>query len=382
MTESLFNKISKRIWWKLLYHLPIKQNKIVVRSMGGLGYLDNPKYLVRELLKRNSGYRIIWLVRDMSSDNGLPEGVEKARVNSFAGIYHMCTARVWINNNRKWAYERKKPSQLYVQLWHGSMALKKIEADAQDKLDPAYVQAAKLDSQDADIIVSGAAANSEIIRRAFWYDGPILEVGNPRSDILFEDVGSLKESICDKYGIPRDNKLILYAPTFRADYNTEVYKLEHQRILDCLSEKFGGCWSMLVRMHPNLLLNNYNLDLPDCAVDVTRYFDMQELLSVSDALLTDYSSCMFDMGMVSKPCFLYTPDRETYDRGTYYSLDELPFTYADTMDELCEVIRQFSDDDYRGKLRHFNEDVIGTFERGTASAAVADYIEEQLKNTR
>ncbi|MBQ3404053.1 MAG: CDP-glycerol glycerophosphotransferase family protein [Oscillospiraceae bacterium] len=378
MTESILNKISKRVWWKLLYHLPVKQNKIVVRSMGGLGYLDNSKYVVRELLRRGGDYQIYWLLRDMDADNGLPEGVHPVKVNSLKGIYHMCTARVWINNNRKWAYERKKPSQLYIQLWHGSMALKKIEADAEDKLEPAYVQAAKLDSKDADIIVSGTAANTEIIRRAFWYDGPVLQVGNPRTDILFEDISELREKICDKYGIPADKKLILYAPTFRADYNTEVYELDHRRILDCLSEKFGGSWFMLVRMHPNLLLSGYRLELPDCAVDVTRYFDMQELLGVSDALLTDYSSCMFDMGYVLKPCFLYTPDRETYDRGTYYSLDELPFPYADTMDQLRDIIQNYSPEDYCVRVRDFNENVIGSFEKGSASAAVADYIENAI----
>ena len=79
---------------------------------------------------------------------------------------------------------KKRDGQFYVQTWHSSLRLKKIEADAVDGLTDNYIKMAKADSKQTDLLISGCQFSTEIFRRAFWYDGPIVSTGTPRGDVL------------------------------------------------------------------------------------------------------------------------------------------------------------------------------------------------------
>lgn len=112
---------------------------------------------------------------------------------------------------------------------------------------------------------------------------------------------------------------------------------------------------------------------------MSKYPDMQELLAAADLLITDYSSCMFDMAIARKPCILYVPDLHEYiehERGLYFDLRELPFPLAETMDELREVIRSFNRERYLDKVDAFLSR-IGSFEDGNAAKRVCEFICQQ-----
>ena len=106
-------------------------------------------------------------------------------------------------------------------------------------------------------------------------------------------------------------------------------------------------------------------------IDATRYHDMQELLCVCDLLITDYSSTMFDIAMIDKPCLLYATDVEKYDRGYYFRFDSLPFPLAKDMSELTHIISSFNKDAYREKIHEFLDKTVGMFEDGHASERIA-----------
>lgn len=82
----------------------------------------------------------------------------------------------------------------------------------------------------------------------------------------------------------------------------------------------------------------------DCIIDATNYPDMQELILAADAFISDYSSCIFDAALRNIPCFTFATDFEKYkgDRGVYYEMDELPFSYAKNNDELISNIKNFN----------------------------------------
>ena len=104
--------------------------------------------------------------------------------------------------------------------------------------------------------------------------------------------------------------------------------------------------------------------------------DMAEYLACTDILITDYSSSMFDFALTGKPCFLFAPDREHYEkkeRGFYLDYDSLPFPISYTNEELIKNIQKFDDAAYRERVLRFLEE-IGNVEDGKASERIAQCI--------
>lgn len=362
--------------------LPIDENKIVVTSFYGRGYGDNPKAIASELLKRNAGVKIVWLVSGEKARESLPEGVTACDYDSPEKIRELSTAKVWIDNSRKGA-RFKKPGQIYLQTWHG-FALKRIEKDAADKLPAEYAEYARRDSAQCDLIVSNSAFMTKIYKESFWYDGEVEEFGSPRNDALFADNSDAVKKVQAALGIPENKKILLYAPTFRATGSLDAYGLDYASAADALAKRFGGEWVVLVRLHPHVteLAKDLKFDR-EFTFDATAYDDMQELLAASDAVITDYSSLMFDFALTRRPCFQFATDIEAYrgDRNFYFPLDELPFPLAVNNGELRARIESFDEKAYLEKWDAFCKKV-GMKEDGHASERCADWIIGKIKEAR
>ena len=89
-----------------------------------------------------------------------------------------------------------------------------------------------------------------------------------------------------------------------------LYKFDFKSVIKAFEDKFGGNWKILYRLHPNLIFKVREYQLGDECINMCCYSDMQELIALSDALITDYSSCMFDMMYAKSRVFLYMPDYE------------------------------------------------------------------------
>ena len=336
-------------------------------------YSCNPKYITEYLLHNHlDEYEIYWCFKKGISVPQLPPSVKVVRWRTLKYFCIVNTSAFIFSNFRLGkfsSYLKKRQGQRYIMTWHSSMGVKKIEKDAEDSLSKEYIEAAQYDSSMCDLILSGCCYRSEIIRRAFWYDGLILEKGTPRNDILFHFQSVVKGKICEKYNLNSDMKLLLYAPTFRKDYTLEYYKFDWRDVQCILQQKYQENYYVLLRLHPNFLSNS-SLDLTeylnDDVVDVTDYHDMQELLCISDILVTDYSSSLFDFALLYRPCFIYSTDIANYDRGTYFDLTTLPFPMATTNEELLSNVSHFNAEEYKNRLKYFNSQVIRTYEKGEA----------------
>ncbi len=367
---------------------PVQKGRVVCWAYNFKQYSCNPRYLSEYILEKHpDDFDIYWIVRPRIKTEGLDKRIKFVRFRSWK--YHVLvnTAEFLITNVRTDPYDifwAKRPEQKYLMLWHGGVALKKIEKDAVDKLGFGYVKKAKIDSKIADLMISGSRNQTELIRKSFVYNGEILEHGNPRNDIFFKTElhKEIKKRVFKAYKIPAGNKIILYAPTFRRNFSIEPYKLNWTRLLPKFKKFFKGeNISIFLRLHPNLIskVNTKSLINSDSIIDMTLYHDMQELLCISDMLITDYSSSMFDFTMLGKPCLLYASDIENYnqDRGTYFNIESLPFPLAETEDELINVIEKFDQAAYKHDLKKFYIDTIGLFEKGKASENITKWI---LKN--
>lgn len=355
---------------------PIDEKKIVVCSIKGRKIDDNIRNVTNELLNR--GYNIVCLLRnDVNVE--MPNGVKRVDYSFLHNAYELATAKIWIDSNFKFAGFRKRKNQLYIQTWHGSIPIKKIGFDLKDKLSLIDKIDIRKNSAGIDLWISNSKISNEVFRNAFLYKGKLFEVGSPRNDIFFRLSEKESAIIREKLGV-LGCKIALYAPTFRDDYRTENFKIDIEKLRFELSKKFGGDWVILIRLHP--FVSKYSdclYDYSEIVKNVSDYPSMQELLVISDLLITDYSSCMFDFALTKKPCILFATDIKEYvnERGFYFNIRELPFPLAADDDELSEAISSFNDIEYRENVLKFIES-IELHEEGTASEVVADYIEKYM----
>ncbi len=384
-----FNK-SFRNFISLLIRLihPVEKGRVVCWAYNFKQYSCNPRYLSEYLLEHYpKDFDIYWIVRRKVKISGFDKRIKFVRFRSWK--YHLVvnTAEFLITNSRTDPYEifwAKRPMQKYLMLWHGGVALKKIEKDAGKKLGFGYIQKAKIDSKIADLMISGNRNQSELIRNSFDYHGEILEHGYPRNDIFFQNEihKEIKKRVFQDYNIPFNNKIVIYAPTFRRNFSIEPYKLNWSRLVTEFENFFNGAnVSIFLRLHPNLInkVNIKSLINSDAIIDMTLYHDMNELLSISDVLITDYSSSMFDFSMLHNPCFLYAPDISEYnkERGTYFDLRTLPFPLSESEDELVKSIKNFDQAKYKQDLDVFYNETIGLFEKGKASENIANWMRKK-----
>ncbi len=361
---------------------PIVPGRVVCHSHSFQQYSCNPRYLTEYLNKHHPEFEIYWVFRKGANTSELPKGVKCVRFRTWEYLKLMASAEFVFSNVRTdpWrVYWHKRRGQKYVMLWHGGVSLKRIEADAIDALSFSYIYRAKADSKICDLMISGCRMQTELQAQSFWYKGEIMERGIPRNDIFFdtERRKHLRLYIANHYGIDPTARIVLYAPTFRSNHSTEPYTIDWSIVMPAISQMFGGDnVAVLVRMHPNLIgkVETSHLIAYDGVCDATRYNDMQELLSVADMLITDYSSSMFDFAMQSRPCVIYATDADAYDRGFYFNLKELPFPLAENQEQLIDTIEHFDNAAYTTRLNTFFTERVGLREDGHASEALAEWM--------
>lgn len=371
--------------------LPVQKDKIVFENFNGNSYGCNPKYIAEEIIRRNLPYELVWLVRSVTKEkekNVFPEQIRLVGYGSKQALKELASAKIWIDNQRKNYFLkkglRKKEGQYYIQTWHGSLGIKKLDADVDafvGELKQEWVSRSKLDSSMMDYLLTDSEFENKIFRRALWFNNEIKEFGHPRNDIFFKDSTKIKQKVKEFYNIPKDKKILLYVPSFRDSGNIDCYDLDYEKVLKAMEEKFGGDWVCFARLHPRT--KKYDKELikeSDKLIDACFYPDIQELLVSSDAAITDYSSCIFDFMLSRKPAFVFATDIKDFnnDRGFYYPLETTPFPIAVNNKELVENVLNFDNEKYQKDITDFLEDK-GCMEDGHASERVVDLIEQIMK---
>jgi CDP-glycerol glycerophosphotransferase len=365
---------------------PIKKDKIFIQNFNGKGYGDNPKYIVEEILRRGLAYDLAWTVKqenipedpekkDRPVIASFPKAIRTVSYKSIRAIYEETTAGIWIDNCRKQPYVRKRKGQFYIQTWHGMIGPKKMEKDVENELDLYYVRQAKHDSELIDLFLSNGEYASRLIKSSFWYTGEILESGSPRTDIHINQPDEIRHKVYKYFKLSSDTKIVLYAPTFRNNFDLTTYNIGYENILASLRERTNKNWVFLIRLHPNISekakLFDYNNDI----LNASYYSDIQELMLASDILITDYSDCMCDFSLMKKPVFLYIKDYDEYraERDFYYDLLALPFPAAFSTEELIEKMLGFNHAGYIHSLEKFHHR-LAIMDDGSASKRVVDRI--------
>ena len=360
-----------------LFRLLPLQRKIVFDNFGGRGLGDDPKYILKQMIKDGIKVRYIWLVNDFSIE--VPREVAKVKYGSLQAYYHYATAKIWVDNVKFVPKPRKRKGQFYLQTWHAFFSIKKIEQDTESTLPYDYIKASKEDSSKTDLMYANNNFHLDLFKKAFWYDGNIIKSDIPHLSVLFNSPQYLKKQIYSKYNIPQNKKIILYAPTFRKSFDINVFKWNYSAIHKAFEKKYHNEFVFCLKFHPNIA-EKASLISSDFIYNVSNYPDPAELVSVSDILITDLSSISFTMAIKGGPVFLFMKDFDEYkrnDRTQYFSANELPFQFAQTEDELVKNIEQFDDVLYKRKLCDFFEK-IGLIESGKGAIIISNILKEKL----
>jgi len=354
----------------------------VFESHGGKQYSCNPRAIYEELRRRDTGLQCVWITRD--GQFTVPDG---ARVTVHASREHyelMARARILVSNMLQPNWYHRPAGQLYLQTWHGT-PLKRICLDVecpQFVNGMAYHDRVRNDVANWDALLSANTFSTPIFRRAFGFDGEILEYGYPRNDLLrCPDRARRAADIRRRLGLPAGQRIVLYAPTWRDDAPTRAagYGFPQHLDLGAVARALGTDHVMMVRAHQAMREALVTGATDSRVIDVTSYADMADLLLIADVLITDYSSAMFDFAVTGRPMLFFTYDLERYRdrlRGFYFDFEaEAPGPLLRTSDDVIDALRSLEDANrgYRAAYDAFAARFCG-LDDGRAAARAVDWL--------
>lgn len=347
---------------RLLYHMtyrfiPVDNHLAIFIAFHGRGYTDNPRAIYEQMKKdpRFKDFRFIWFIKHHKKKNIVIDGAEVKEYFSIEYFWYMARAKYWIINCKMPVYIAKKPNQYYIQTWHGT-PLKRLGHDINAAEDATFYRSGvsfeqMCHSYDVDVarynkMISPNAFCTEVFPSAFGVPKEkLIETGYPRNDFLSnfteEEVDQLKE----KYGIPKDKKVLLYAPTWRDNsYVAAGYTFKLEADFHKWKKILGDEWVVLFKPH-YLIINEFenDKDLEGFLYSIPAENEISELYPMADALVTDYSSVFFDYAILKRPIYFYMYDLETYAsdlRGFYLDIHkDLPGEIYRDEEKMLEAIR-------------------------------------------
>lgn len=369
-----------RFFMLALFWMPMQKRHVMIYNHARKGYCCNPKYLVSALLDRyGSAVKIFWVSEYPETCQKLEEiGVHVIKANTWEHTREYFTSKVYITNDSFPHWARHRKGQLWINVWHGAMNYKRIGYDCLPPMNLLGKKLFRLKNRKPDIFVAGSRFFAENTAEAFGFPANIfLYCGLPRNDIFFQPHGYLMDKTRQKLKLPTGCKVLLYAPTFRDDGCPSAHDIDFLLLQKTLQKRFGGTWKILFRTHSFVHGAEKSMRY---AIDVSDYPDMQELLLISDILVSDYSSCMWDFSLLKRPCFVYAPDMEKYricERDFAYSFALWPYPVARTNEELAAHIMAYDEAVYLKKIEKHHKDA-GRMDNGLAAKQLLGKIEYLL----
>lgn len=368
----------------------VEPSWILYESHGGSGMLCNPFAIFKAFQKEPEfkNYTHIWVVRDTEEKVRLER--EHKRLKNVVFVYYqsngyayfLARAKYLINNTSFYSAFSKREEQIYVNTWH-SITVKALGYDMPDG--KRHVTNMLRNLLMADYIISPNRFMTDIFNNAFRLreicQNKILEIGYPRNDLV---VNSDKEQVFAKLEargtvVDRNKKIILYAPTWNGN-NVSKPKIDIDRyngIFEHFSQHINTDeYQLLIKPH-QIEYRNFPAEERESGKYVSYTIDANELLSVVDILITDYSSIYFDYMLADKPILFYIPDFEAYTqmRGIYFTKEQLPGPCCSDLASLAEHINNIQqvEQDYL-KIRNDTRAWASEFDDGHVAERVLDIV--------
>ncbi|MGW5480251.1 CDP-glycerol glycerophosphotransferase family protein [Streptomyces sp. NPDC004008] len=319
---------------------PVDPQLAVFSAYWDRGVACNPAAIAAKLAELAPHIHPVWVVARGKAAL-LPPGTDHVIPGTRRYWDVMARAKYLVNNVNFPNAVVKRADAVHVQTHHGT-PLKRMGLDQVDY--PAAAKGLDFDALLAridkwDYSVSANGHSTRMWERAYPSRYTSLDYGYPRNDVFYSATAEDVRAIRERLGIGPGRRAILYAPTHR-DYEAGwTPRLD----LASLAERLGQDTVLLVRGHyfyGGAASPLAGLRRSGRVIDVSSYDPVEDLCLAADALVTDYSSIMFDYANLGRPIVIYADDWETYakTRGVYFDLmAEAPGQVARTQDELAAV---------------------------------------------
>ncbi|MFI1105313.1 CDP-glycerol glycerophosphotransferase family protein [Streptomyces melanogenes] len=338
-------------------HRPLDPDLVVHGAYWNRGVACNPAAIHAKALELVPRLRHVWVVGSRHAAR-VPSGVEYVVAGSRAYWRVMATATYLVNNSSFPGGFSKRAGQVYLQTHHGT-PLKSMGLDQRRYPDSARgmdFEKVLAHVRQWDFSLAANPHAAEVWERVYPGSYEHLHLGQPRNDRYFHATSDEVAAIRASLGIPSGSRVLLYAPTHRDDgAGRFAPPLDLARFV----RETGDAYVLLVRAH---YFHGVSAGLAAAhprVVDVTAHPRVEDLCLASDALITDYSSLLFDYACLDRPIVVHAPDWEGYraTRGTYFDLlsgrpGDTPGAVSTSDDELIGLFRDGGwDSAASGKLR-------------------------------
>jgi len=317
--------------------LPIKRRQVIFESFNGKDINDNPAAIYRELVKEHPDYAHTAYFsvkpREFASLHAKYPEINLVKRFTPRWVALMARAEFWVLNSRlpNWWHQNRRTT--VIQTWHGT-PLKKLGADIAHVAIPGtstadYHHEFITAAHRWTYLIAPNQYSQDIFKSAFGFKNQFLSIGYPRNDVLYttsqDEVLALKQRLLGAVTGP----VVTYAPTWRDDMAVRpgVYRFDLPFDLGEFFNHVPAGTHLIIRPH-YLVKDAIDIHGYEDRVTVLAETDIAQLYLISDLLITDYSSVMFDFANLKRPELFFAYDLAHYRdqlRGFYFDYErEIP----------------------------------------------------------
>ncbi|MBS4960408.1 MAG: CDP-glycerol glycerophosphotransferase family protein [Clostridiales bacterium] len=372
-----------RLFIKVLYVFPIKNNRIIFNSYRGQQYSCNPKYISQTLVELYpNNFEVIWAFNDPNKFRYLEkQGIILVKFNSLKRFYYEATAKVSINNIGSFSWLPLRKGQEHINTWHSGLDLENcgMNEPANDIITRYTIG---LSGRETTLFLAANKVFSDYSAKVqFGYYGMMLNCGLPRGDNLINEKSEIiRKRVRNSFNIDENDIVVMYAPTWRYGGAKDMPKMDYIKLSNSLKKRFGSEFVIWNRSHH--LSSNTQIIGDEHLIDVTNYSDIQELVISCDILISDYSSVIWDGALGGKYVIQYAPDAEQFEkeRGLYVPVGKWCIPAMMTMEDLCNYLRNIN---FSEGLKYSKNllDMMGSYETGCSSEICCRWIADKCFGT-
>ncbi|KRN33439.1 glycosyltransferase [Weissella halotolerans] len=274
----------------------------------------------------------------------------------------LLSAKYLITDSTLQSFFVKKTDQVYINTWHGTPLKSMGYAMPEGNFDSWNVMR---NFMMADYIVSPNQHTTNLLLTDYrlngLYPGKIAEVGYPRNDVFFNQTSQarLRQYLVNHYQFANDKPTLVYAPTWKPDdlrRRPMEVALDYVNTYEQVRQQLGDRYNILMKVHPFVYNRIKKIDAVANFL-VNDGINANDLLAVTDLLVTDFSSIFFDFLLTDKPIIFFNPDAEAYqkERGYYFPLESLPGPSFSNLTDLATYVKAGDFSQYQANYDDFKQ---------------------------
>ena len=333
------------------FFIKTDNNLVLFVSYSGRKYDDSPRFLY-EYMKTNDKYKNYKCIWAFENPNNYPiSDDEKIKIDSIKYYITALKAKYWITNSSiTRGLNFKKNKTKYIIFQHGTVGIKKLGVDINKNNTSFKIKK----EEDIDMFIIQGKKEKEILERCLGLKDNIYKLGLPRNDELAHVTKKKINEVRKKLNIPKDKKVILYAPTFREFYKDNKLNTYIKTPFDFkkLESELGNEYVLVVTAHYEVarMLNIPNDN--NFVINAFNYPYINDLLISADILISDYSSVFFDYAILERPMICFANDYNLYkkERGFYTDLNKL--FYDGVIKNQKDLVGIIKNMDYKKHSKH------------------------------